>query len=148
MAPDSRDPRSTEFRLGSEKARRSERNPKPVSSKRSSQRAVAVDAAEAPADADVRVEVSDSLEFENQELVRLHTTIGQTRALGEERMVLALQINARLAHGALALRDGELVMIDTLMLKDADPAEVEASLSYLALTADYYEKMLFGTDDH
>ena len=87
-------------------------------------------------------------EFEKQELVRLHTTIGQTRALGEERMVLALQINARLAHGALALRDGELVMIDTLMLKDADPAEVEASLSYLALTADYYEKMLFGTDDH
>jgi cell division protein FtsZ len=69
MAPDSRDPRSTEFRLGSEKAGRSERNPKPVSSKRSSQRAVAVDAAEAPADVDVRVEVSDSLEFENQELL-------------------------------------------------------------------------------
>ena len=87
-------------------------------------------------------------EFKQEELVRLHTKIGRTSDLGPERLELALQINARLAHGALAMKDGELVMIDTLMLKDADPAEVEASISYLAETADYYEKTLYGTDQH
>ena len=87
-------------------------------------------------------------EFQQQELVRLHTKIGRSSELGSERLELALQINARLAHGALGIKDGELVMIDTLMLKDADPAEVEASISYLAETADFYEKTLYGTDQH
>jgi hypothetical protein len=62
--------------------------------------------------------------------------------------VAALRINARLAHGALAVRDDALVMIDTLMLEDADAAEIEASIGYLAETADYYEKVLFGTDEY
>jgi hypothetical protein len=39
-------------------------------------------------------------------------------------------------------------MIDTLMLEDADAAEIEASIGYLAETADYYEKVLFGTDEY
>jgi hypothetical protein len=87
-------------------------------------------------------------EFESQELVRLHTVIGPADALPTERLALALQINARLAHGALAVRDGELIMANTLLLKDADAAEIEASIAYLAETADYYEKTLFGTDRH
>ena len=87
-------------------------------------------------------------EFESQELVRLHTVIGPADALPTERLALALQINARLAHGALAVRDGELIMANTLLLKDADAPEIEASIAYLAETADYYEKTLFGTDQH
>ena len=39
-------------------------------------------------------------------------------------------------------------MANTLLLKDADAAEIEASIGYLAETADYYEKTLFGTDQH
>lgn len=87
-------------------------------------------------------------EFENEELVRLYTTIGDATALAAERLALALKINARLAHGALAVKDDRLIMTDTLMLRDADPGEIEASLDYLAKTADYYEKTLFGTDQH
>ena len=87
-------------------------------------------------------------EFESQELVRLYTVIGAADALPTERLVLALQINARLAHGALAVRDGELIMANTLLLQDADAPEIEASIAYLAETADYYEKTLFGTDQH
>ena len=87
-------------------------------------------------------------EFESQELVRLYTVIGPANELPTERLALALQINARLAHGALAVRDGELIMATTLLLKDADAAEIEASIAYLAETADYYEKTLFGTDRH
>jgi hypothetical protein len=92
-----------------------------------------------------------SLEFfesESEELVRFYSGIGNAAALSAERLALALQINARLAHGALAVREGELIMTDTLLLKDADAAEIQASMGYLAETADYYEKMLFGTDEH
>ncbi len=92
-----------------------------------------------------------SLEFfesEGEELVRLFTGIGAAAALSAERLALALQINARLAHGALAVREGDLIMTDTLLLKDSDAAEIQACLGYLAETADYYEKTLFGTDDH
>ncbi|UCE85102.1 MAG: hypothetical protein JSU66_12195 [Deltaproteobacteria bacterium] len=92
-----------------------------------------------------------SLEFfesEREELVRLYTTIGAVDGMDARRLVAALRINARLAHGALAVRDDALVMIDTLMLEDADAAEIEASIAYLAETADYYEKVLFGTDEY
>jgi hypothetical protein len=92
-----------------------------------------------------------SLEFfesDQEELVRLYTVIGSVEQMTHERLSLALQINARLAHGALAVLDGELIMTDTLMLKDAGAPEIEATISYLADTADYYEKTLFGTDKH
>ena len=39
-------------------------------------------------------------------------------------------------------------MTDTLLLNDADTDEIAASFSYLAETADYYERQLFGTDEH
>ena len=87
-------------------------------------------------------------EFEGEELVRLYTTIGSASAMGAERLTAALRVNAGLAHGALAVKDGDLAMIDTLMLKDADSSEIEASIGYLARTADTYEKTLFGTDEH
>jgi hypothetical protein len=92
-----------------------------------------------------------SLEFfesEREELVRLYTMIGAIDGMDARRLVAALRINARLAHGALAVRDDALVMIDTLMLEDSDAAEIEASIGYLAETADYYEKVLFGTDEY
>ncbi len=87
-------------------------------------------------------------EFEREELVRLYTIIGSARTLSQLRVNAAMRINAELAHGALAVKDHNLVMTDTLMLGDADPGEIEASISYLAQTADYYERQLFETDEH
>jgi len=87
-------------------------------------------------------------EFRSEELVRLHSTIGNALALPTDRLTTALRINAELAHGALAVREDDLVMVDTLSLSDSDPAEIEASIAYLAESADYYEKNLFHTDDH
>ncbi len=92
-----------------------------------------------------------SLEFfesDGHDLVRLWSPIGDSRALGVERLALALQVNARLAHGALAVREEQLIMTETLLLRDADPGELRASLESLAATADYYEKIFFGTDEH
>jgi hypothetical protein len=87
-------------------------------------------------------------EFDGSDLVRLYSTIGSTSSLAPERLALALQANARLVHGALAVRDADLIITATLLLADADPGEISATLRYLAATADYYEKIFFGTDEH
>lgn len=87
-------------------------------------------------------------EFENQNLVRLFTTIGDIPDLSRDRLAMALRVNAGLAHGAIAIKYDELCMTATLVLEDADPGEVESVVSYLARTADYYERAFFGTDEH
>lgn len=93
----------------------------------------------------VSLEVFD---HEEQELVRLSSIIGESSKLTPVRLTIALRINAELAHGAFAVKDDQLVMVETLLLTDADPSEVEASIRYLAQTADYYERVIFETDDH
>ncbi len=83
-----------------------------------------------------------------EELVRLYSTIGSAEELGTVRLTVALRINAELAHGCLAVKNDDLIMTDTLMLQDADMAEIEASISFLAENADYYEKSIFETDQY
>ena len=87
------------------------------------------------------------VQFEAEELVRLSTTIGSIEHLSPVRLTVALRLNAELAHGCLAIKNEDLVMTDTLMLDEADFGEIEASVAFLARTADDYEKTLFGTDE-
>jgi hypothetical protein len=87
-------------------------------------------------------------QFQREELVRLYTTIGDVDSMSAVRLMVALRINAELAHGSLAVHENDLVMTDTLMLRDAGPAEIEASIGYLAETADHYEQTIFGTDQY
>ncbi len=87
-------------------------------------------------------------EFRGVDLVRLITMIGGAKALSREHLDQALRANVGLPHGALALRGNDLCMTETLSLEDADPGEIESSISFLAETADYYERILFGTDEH
>jgi len=87
-------------------------------------------------------------EYQDEKLVRLLSEIGSAEELGRERLTMALSANAELAHGALAFRDGQLCMTDTLMLEDIETEQLEAAISYLAETADFYERSIFGTDEH
>ena len=87
-------------------------------------------------------------EYEGREMVRLHTVIGSTERIRPTRLQFALELNYALPHGAMAVKDEQLVMVDTLILADADPGELEASLEYLATTADQYEASMFGPDVH
>jgi hypothetical protein len=87
-------------------------------------------------------------QFEDEELVRLFTTIGDVEGMSAVRLTIALRTNSELAHGCLAVREDHLVMTDTLMLRIAGFGEIEASISYLAETADHYEKTIFGTDQY
>ena len=86
--------------------------------------------------------------FEDQPLVRIHSVIGSTRKIGAHRLNTALSLNFRLPHGALAIHRDELVMVDTLMVEEADPAEISAAFAYLAENADHYEKTMFGPDEN
>lgn len=95
-----------------------------------------------------RVAVEFFEQDDGEECVRLSSRIGPVEALDEDRLVMALRVNAGLAHGALAVMHDALVMVDTLMLTELDPGEVQASIDYLARTADAYEKSLFGTDSY
>lgn len=93
----------------------------------------------------IAVELFD---YEDEELVRLSSTIGEAAKLTPVRLTIALRINAELAHGAFAVKDDNLIIVDTLLLEDADPSEFEVAIRYLAQTADYYERVIFETDDH
>ena len=85
-------------------------------------------------------------EQDGKEFVRFSTRIGPVDQLDEDRLVMALRVNSGLAHGALGVLHDSLVMVDTQLLRDADPAEISESIDYLARNADAYEKSLFGTD--
>jgi hypothetical protein len=87
-------------------------------------------------------------EHAGRSMVRFHTVIGSTERIRAGRLQYALEINFSLPHGSMAVEADELVMVDTLILADADPGEVEASLEYLATTADQYEASIFGPDVH
>ena len=51
-------------------------------------------------------------------------------------------------HGALAIRDDSLILIDTFLLDHADQKEVRSSVEYLARRADGFERSIYKTDDN
>ncbi len=108
-----------------------------------------------PGQADVKLEGGrhqivrlEFFEHEGQQLCRLASTIGSTRRIRSDKLADALRMNYRLPHGALAVHDDQLMMVDTLMLADADLGEVESSILFLAQMADQLEATMFGPDEH
>ena len=87
-------------------------------------------------------------EQDGEEMLRLHTLIGEAAMLNEPRMRAALRLNYQMRFGAFAIRKEQLALVDTFLLREADRDEVMASMKYLAETADYYEDHIFGTDEH
>lgn len=85
---------------------------------------------------------------EGEEMARIWSNVGSADALSETRLRAAFGINYQLPHGALAIREGHLVMADTFLVSDADQGEVEQSMRNLASTADKYERLIYGTDQH
>lgn len=110
-----------------------------------------------PTDCEVEVKLDDGrrqvvacdpFSFEGQELSRLCTIIGKTTKIPATRLADALRVNYGLPHGALAVRKDDLVMVDTLLMADVDPAEIRATVRYLAETGDHFERTMFGPDEH
>ena len=90
----------------------------------------------------------DVFEADDQEMLRVYTIIGDFEKLTDVRIQAALSINAHLLHGALAVMDDHLVMVETFLLEGIDPDEVARSIRFLAEKSDHYEHTMYGTDAH
>ena len=90
-----------------------------------------------------RVLITEDTDIADQHIVRYWSVIGPAEGIEMRR---CLEENARLCYGAFALKDDNLVMMDTQLVQDADPMEVGASIGNLAAYADRYESDLFGVD--
>jgi hypothetical protein len=88
----------------------------------------------------------DFFEHNDDALVRFHSVIGNTRKIRQDRLHFALEVNFGLPLGCFAVHGDMFVMVDTMLLANADPAEVRAMIRYLAETSDYYERTMFGPD--
>ncbi len=86
--------------------------------------------------------------FDGNDRVRFCSVIGDARHIDPMRLTTALDLNLRIPHGALAKRNNDLVMVETLSVEGADPAQVSATIGYLSETTDQYEKSMFGPDTH
>lgn len=89
------------------------------------------------------VVITEDVDIAEQPIVRYWSVIGSAENLEYRR---CLEENARLAYGGFAIKDGQLVLMDTQLVQDADPMEVGASIGNLAAYADRYERDLFGVD--
>jgi hypothetical protein len=92
-----------------------------------------------------QVEV-DYFAHAEHEMVRLFSPIGPTLRIKPDRLVFALEMTFKLAHGSMAVHDGMLVVVDTRMLSELDTGEIESAIFYIADTADHYEHSMFGPD--
>lgn len=86
-------------------------------------------------------------EEEGLPLARIRTHIGPLARLSGEKTIQALRMNAELRFGSFAIADDYLIMTDSVLVAEAEIAELEQSLRYLARQADQAEKFLFGTDE-
>jgi hypothetical protein len=89
--------------------------------------------------------ITNDVDIADQPIVRYWSVIGAAEGIEFRR---CLEENAKLAYGAFALKDDQLVLMDTQLVQDADPMEVGASVGNLAAYADRYERDLFGVDKY
>jgi hypothetical protein len=85
---------------------------------------------------------------EDKDMVRLYSFIGTSDKLSQVRLEAALRLNFSLPHGALAVHAEKLVLTETFIVSEADPAEVESAIKFLSDMADRYEKLIYDADRH
>ena len=90
-----------------------------------------------------RVGAQRALDIAEQPIMRYWSVVGPAEDIDERSL---LEENASLSYGAFAIRTGNLVVVDTQLIEDADPGEVGSALSNIAAVADRYERELFGHD--
>src|SRR6185503_4822970 len=81
-------------------------------------------------------------------MVRYTSVIGDAASIDDQRTRTALELNARLPHGSLAIADGSLVVTETRPLRTTTPETSAAAVKYLAKQADTYERLIFSGDEH
>lgn len=78
--------------------------------------------------------------------LRFYTSIGKITDLPKQILRTAMELNSSLTHGAFALFEGQVVLVDTMELEGGSPEEGARILGYLGRMADSFEKMVSGVD--
>lgn len=84
--------------------------------------------------------------FEGEEMIRVYTRVGPLNKLTETQLSALLGLNFSLTFGALASFGEDLVMTETLLMRDAAQDHLAYAIRFLAETSDGYEKQIYGTD--
>jgi hypothetical protein len=92
-----------------------------------------------------RVSATEFLE-EGDPHVRFMSVVGPSSKLDAGRIRAALEINARLPQGCLAIDGENLVLTETRPLTTTTPATSAAAIRYIARQADTYERLIYRTD--
>ncbi len=79
-------------------------------------------------------------------IINYYSPIGKLRGDFCELYKYALQTNATLPLGSLALVDETLVLRNSILLQDCDPRRFLKSLTYIAARADELEEILLKDD--
>jgi len=81
-------------------------------------------------------------------MVRYTSVVGDAVSIDDRRARTALELNARMPHGCLALSAGNLVVTATRPLKTTTPETSAQAVKFLAKQADTYERLIYTGDKH
>lgn len=92
------------------------------------------------------VHVTPGRDPDGRPLVFVWSVVCQTHSIGDPYYLLRL--NADLTYGALAVRDPNVILVDTQLVQTADHEELMRSVFYVGKFADELEKQVHGAVDH
>ena len=87
-------------------------------------------------------------EDNHEDLVRYTSMIGSSEKIDNQRAKMALELNAKMPHGCLAIEGGHLIVTATRPMRTTTPETSAAVVKYLAKQADTYERLIFAEDQH
>ncbi len=91
------------------------------------------------------VHVTPGTDPDGLPLVYVWSVVCSTSAIGDPYYLLRL--NADLAYGALAVRDPNVILVDTQLVQTADHEELRRTVLYVGKFADDLEKQVHGSVD-
>ncbi len=77
-------------------------------------------------------------------VIKYYSIVAQLKSDFGELYKFALQTNASLDYGALALMNDTLIIVNSIPLEDCEPVQFIKSLTYIAAKADELEEMLIN----
>jgi hypothetical protein len=93
-----------------------------------------------------KVTVTLTFDESGDRLINYHSVIAKVGSDYAELFKYALQMNATIDYGAIALIENNLVLRNTLLLEDCEPHQFVKSLTYIAAKGDEIEELLTKKD--
>ena len=100
-----------------------------------------------PGDRYQDVYVAFRRDTENWNIATIWTVISEVEDFNLEAPIELLRFNWRTLYGSLAIKDGQVVLVQNQLTEEANWNEVGRAVSYMALTADGIEQEIYGDVD-